>query len=237
MTNSEPFDLLPDSVPHRRTMVDCQIRTFDVTDPGVIARFLDIPREIFLPAKWRGLAYSDKALEIGPAYAGTPLRQLLPPLVLARLLQGATIKSGDKILDVAAATGYSTALLAGLAAEVTVLESAPAFAALIETHLIACDIHNVRVVTGALAKGVAKNAPYDVILINGAVEADLEALFQQLNEGGRLLAIHRFAGDPSGRASKAVRFEKIAGEISSRFFFDASATVLKEFQKAPQFVF
>jgi len=237
MTNSEPFDLLPDSSLHRRTMVDCQIRTFDVTDPGVIARFLDVPREIFLPAKWRGFAYSDKALDIIADSVSGASRQLLPPLVLARLLQGATIQPGDKVLDIAAATGYSTALLAGLAGEVTALESAPAFAALIESHLRACNIHNAQVVTGALAKGVSKTAPYDVIFINGAVEADLEILFQQLNEGGRLLAVQRLMEDPSGRASKAVRFEKIAGEISSRFLFDASAALLKEFQRAPQFIF
>jgi protein-L-isoaspartate(D-aspartate) O-methyltransferase len=236
MTISEPIDLLPDSGLHRRTMVDCQIRTFDVTDRAVIARFLDVPRELFLPAKWRELAYSDKALEIKPD-SGLVSRQLLPPLVLARLMQGASIKSGERVLDVASGTGYSSALLAGLAGEVISLESDAALASLVEANLRNWGMPNTRVTTGPLAQGAAKTAPYDLIFVNGAVEAELTNLFAQLNEGGRLLTIQRALEDPSGRGSKAVRFEKIAGDISARDLFDASAHVLAEFRKAPQFVF
>jgi protein-L-isoaspartate(D-aspartate) O-methyltransferase len=236
MTTFESLDLLPDSVLRRRTMVDCQIRTFDVTDPGVIARFLEVPRELFLPAKWRALAYSDNALEIQTDSESGPSRQLLPPLVLARLMQGASLKAGERVLDIASGTGYSTALLAGLAGEVTTLESDTAFAALIKSNLEACGLH-ADVAVGALPLGVAKKAPYDVIFVNGAVEAELETLFQQLNEGGRLLTIQRGSEDSSSRANKAVRFEKIAGEVSARFLFDASANLLAAFQKSPQFVF
>jgi protein-L-isoaspartate(D-aspartate) O-methyltransferase len=237
MTTSEPFDLLPDSAVHRRTMVDCQIRTFDVTHPRVLECFLEVPREIFLPATSRDLAYSDKVLEIAAGPASTLTRQLLPPLVLARLIQGASVKPSDKILDLASGSGYSAALLAGLGGEVTVLESDIAFTSQIETNLRACNLRNAQVAIGRLAQGVAKHAPYDVIFVNGAVEANLESLFDQLREGGRLLAIQRFAGDPSGRASKAVRFEKNGGDISSRVLFDASAALLDEFKQAPQFVF
>jgi protein-L-isoaspartate(D-aspartate) O-methyltransferase len=236
MTTFDQNDLLADSALHRRTMVDCQIRTFDVTDQGVIARFIEVPREIFLPAPVRDLAYSDGAIQVAcPALDVT--RQLLPPLVLARMIQGASVKPRDKILDIAAGTGYSTALLAGLGGEVTALEADPAFASLIDANLNTCRLSNARAASGPLAQGMAKNGPYDVIFINGAVEAELGALFGQLSAGGRLLAIQRFPDDPSGRASKAVRFEKIAGDISSRALFDASAALLKEFQKAPQFVF
>jgi protein-L-isoaspartate(D-aspartate) O-methyltransferase len=219
-------------------MVDCQIRTFDVTDPGVIARFLDVPREIFLPSNWKPLAYSDNAIEIHMDRAGGSVpRQLLPPLVLARLLQNCSLKGGDRVLDVAAGTGYSTALLAGLAAEVTALESDAAFASRVETNLQSCRIANAHVIAGPLALGAAQHAPYDVIFVNGAVEAELEGLFQQLSEGGRLVAIQRFAENLPWQGTKATLFEKIAGEISSRYLFDASATLLREFQRKPEFVF
>lgn len=225
-------------------MVDCQIRTFDVTDQAVIARFLDVPREIFLPANCRGLAYSDSALEITDSAleitdgaANGVCRQLLPPLVLARLIQGASLRPEDRILDIAAGTGYSTALLAGLCKDITALESDPGFASLIEANLQACNVSNAHVVTGPLAQGFDKNAAYDVIFINGAVEAGLDTLFNQLKDGGRLVAIQRFAGEANAHASKAVRFEKGAHDVSSRFLFDASAALLKDFEKAPQFVF
>jgi protein-L-isoaspartate(D-aspartate) O-methyltransferase len=236
--NASPsqFDLLPDSALHRRTMVDCQIRTFDVTDRSVIERFLDVPREMFLPAESRDLAYSDSVLAVKAGAEGQS-RQLLPPLVLARLMQGASIGPEDRVLDIASGVGYSTALLAGLASAVTALESDSGFASLIEANLRTCDISHVPVVTGPLAQGCGKYAPYDVIVINGAVEAELECLFSQLKEGGRLVAIQWLTGAANAHASKAVRFEKGAHDVSSRFLFDASAAVLKDFQKAPQFVF
>lgn len=216
-------------------MVDCQIRTFDVTDQLVLTRFLAVPREIFLPANCRDLAYSDSVLGISSDKAGLS-RQLLPPLVLARLIQAASIRPEDKILDVAPGSGYSTALLAGLASDVTALESDAGFTSLIEANLRACDVH-AHEVTGPLAQGAADHAPYDVIFVNGGVEAELDILFGQLKDGGRLLAIQRFAGDANAHASRAVRFDKGARDVSSRFLFDASAPVLKDFRLAPQFVF
>jgi protein-L-isoaspartate(D-aspartate) O-methyltransferase len=230
-------DLLPDSISRRRTMVDCQIRTFDVTDQRVLVRFLEVPREIFLPEKSKDLAYSDAVVEVNSDPADGQPRQLLPPLVLARLLQSAAIKPDDKILDIAPGTGYSTALLAGLGADVTALEADPGFASRIAANLRACDVRHVDLVTGPLAQGVSKHAPYDLIFINGAVEAELETLFGQLKQGGRLVAIQRFAGAANAHASKAVRFDKGLRDVSSRYLFDASAALLKEFQKAPQFVF
>ena len=110
---------LAQSALHRRTMVDCQIRTFDVTDQPLLARMLDVPREDFLPPELAPLAYSDTGLQLK---SGGERRTLLPLLVLARLIQGAGVRSADKVLDVGAATGYSSALLAGLAGRVVALE-------------------------------------------------------------------------------------------------------------------
>src|SRR6202035_2682298 len=116
-------DRLSRSELHRRTMVDCQIRTFDVTDQPLLARMLEVPREHFLPGELAQLAYSDIGLQLKPAGPGGERRTLLPPLVLARLIQGAGVVSTGTVLDVGAATGYSSALLADLAGRVVAVQS------------------------------------------------------------------------------------------------------------------
>ena len=224
-------DLLVDSAVRRQTMVDCQIRTFDVTDQRVIARFLAVPRERCLPAEFRDLAYSDVGFT-------TPAgRYLLPPLVLARMIQGAQIRSGDRVLDVAAGTGYGSAILAGLAASVTALEATPELRVALSTGLAAAAADGVVVEEGALETGVPTGGPYDVILVNGAVETGLDTLLDQLADGGRLVAIRRAALDPTGRAAKVMCWEKRHAEIGTRYLFDASAPVLPAFRTAAAFVF
>jgi protein-L-isoaspartate(D-aspartate) O-methyltransferase len=234
-------DALPksraESFLRRQNMVDCQIRTFDVTDPALIARFLEVPRENFLPAELEPLAYSDIALELRPQQALWGRRSLLPPLILARLLQGARLGSTDKVLDVASGTGYTAALIAGLVSEVVALESEPALCDAARLAIDSLGLQNVRSSCGELAQGVPGEAPFDTIFVNGATEANLETLFGQLKSGGRLIAIQRIADDPTGRASKGVRFEKIGSDISTRILFDASAPLLDAFRKAPEFVF
>jgi protein-L-isoaspartate(D-aspartate) O-methyltransferase len=218
-------------------MVDCQIRTFDVTDMAVITRFEAVAREHYLPAEFRALAYSDVCFTITAAAAGGEERTLLTPLVLARLLQGGHINPSDKVLDVAPGTGYSTAILAGLAAHVTALESNDVLRGAVEANAAAGGLTNVSTVAGPLAMGAPGAAPFDVILINGAVETGLDTLSGQLAEGGRLLTICRFPDDPTGRAAKATVYEKFGGEVSGRILFGASAPVLPAFKKAPAFVF
>ena len=230
-------DRLSQSALHRRTMVDCQIRTFDVTDQQLLARMLEVPREHFLPAELEQLAYSDIALLLKPAGPGEERRTLLPPLVLARLIQGAGVGSTDTVLDVGAATGYSSALLAGLAGRVVALESESPLYNALRSNLDAFGLAKVQTILAPLAEGAPEEAPFDLIFINGAVEANLEALFAQLKDGGRLVAIKRLPGDPTGRAGKAVRYENIDGEKGSRILFDASAPVLEAFLQNEQFTF
>lgn len=237
MPDTSIASLLPDSDFLRRTMVDCQIRTFDVTDQALLARLFEVPRELFLPADLAPLAYSDAILQAKPSEPGAKSRPLLPPLVLARLIQGAGVLASDKVLDVAPATGYSTALLAGLAGAVTALESDEAFLARARANLDGFGLGRVRTVLGPLAEGAPKEAPFDVILINGGVEANLEPLLAQLREGGRLVAIERRHDDPTGGASKAVRYERIDGATGYRVLFDASAPVLDAFRRADEFTF
>lgn len=223
---------LKDSRAQRQTMVDCQIRTFDVTDQRLISRLLEIPRERFVPDDVRGLAYSDIGFALEPEAGTTEARHLLPPLILARLIQGGRVGATDKVLDVACGAGYSTAILAGLAGDVVALEATPGLRGDLQARLTGFGLGGVRTLDGDLGEGAASDAPFDVILVNGAVETNLDALFGQLAEAGRLLAIKSI-----GRAAMAMCFEKRGGEIGSRYLFDASAPVLQAFRKAPQFVF
>src|SRR5512145_859441 len=113
----------------RATMVESQLRTDRVTDRRILAAFASLPRELFVPPAKRDLAYSDGALEVWPSLDGGPARYLLQPVVLARLIQLASVEAKDAVLDIGCATGYSTALLAHLARAVTAVEAEPELAA------------------------------------------------------------------------------------------------------------
>lgn len=221
----------------RRTMVDCQIRTFDVTDHRVLARMLEVPREQFLPPDLAAFAYSDLTLELKPSGPGGERRSLLPPLVLARLIQEAGVPADGSVLDVAPGTGYSSAVLAGLAGRVVALESDRSLCETMRANLDAAGLSEVRTICGPLAAGAPDEAPFDIIFVNGTVENNLDQLFAQLKEGGRLLALKHLPGDLTGRAGKAVRYEKVAGAKGYRVLFDAAAPVLEAFRQKEQFRF
>lgn len=220
----------------RSTMVDCQIRTFDVTDHAVIARFLDVPRETFLPPELAPFAYSDMPLKLPRGAAGS-VCHLLPPAILARLIQAADIRPTDRVLNIASGTGYSTAILAGLASEVVELDADITRAESVKSNLVAAGLTKVRVNSGPLHDGAASEAPFDVILINGAIEAYPERLLQQLRTGGRLLSIVREVGAGGYGTSHALRYESQSGRISASVLFDADAPVLPDFRKDAEFVF
>jgi protein-L-isoaspartate(D-aspartate) O-methyltransferase len=217
----------------RRTMVERQLRTYDVTDVPVLQRFLDVPREAFLPGELAPLAYSDKAVSLNGSESGKA-RALLAPLVLARFLQGAEIREHERVLVVGGA-GYSAALLAGLAREVVALECDPVFAERAKEALKAVGADGVRVETGPLEKGCPAAAPYDAILVEGAVETGLDALFAQLTPDGRLLAIETAAG---GGGQQAMRYARVDGKpAGKRSLFDASAPTLPGFETPAAFAF
>src|SRR5271166_2002179 len=232
MQNAGAPGLADPSALARRTMVDCQIRTFDVTDAALLARMLAVPRERFLPAGLRLLAYSDASLQLQPGAPGAP-RSLPPPLILARLLQSARVMASDKALVVAAAGGYSTALVAGLAGEVVALEADPALFRELRANLDGFGLGGVRALCGPLAAGAPNEAPFDLIVIDGAVAANLAPLLDQLNDGGRLVTILRLADG----TAKAVRYDKADGAAGYRILFDAPAPVLEAFAPAAEFTF
>lgn len=224
--------LAPSSQAHlRQMMVDCQVRTFDVTDQRVLGRMLDVPREIFVPPALSALAYSDAAFSIGKNGS----RAVLTPMILARLIQEAEIGPDDKILDVAGGAGYTAALVAGLGAQVIALEDLEDFTTAARQAAATLGLSNVTAVTGPLAQGAAAHGPYNVIIVNGVVSDHIEALLQQLAPHGRLMAL--MSDQDMGRAVKAVRFDKYGAGCSQRWLFNASGSALQAFARSPAFHF
>jgi protein-L-isoaspartate(D-aspartate) O-methyltransferase len=216
----------------RRTMVERQLRPFDLTDVPLLERFLNIPRELFLPASQETLAYSDLAVTVRGA--GGHRRTLLPPLVLARMLQGGLPRPGEKALAIGGA-GYSAAILSALVGEVVALESDPELAARARDGLSALGAQNARVEVAPMGQGCPAHAPYDVIYVEGAVETGLDTLFAQLTPNGRLVAI--VTPEP-GAGLQVVRFERQAGQAAGRIsLLSAGAPILEGFARAPSFIF
>lgn len=214
----------------RRAMVDNQLRTFSITERNVLAQMEIVPREAFLPAELAAIAYSDAALTVHG-------RRMLSPMVFARMVQTAGIKRSDRILDVAGAAGYSAAVLAGLGDEVVALEVEPALTEAANAGFRAAGVANARAVTGPLEAGFAAGAPFDVIVVNGLIEVEPSALLAQLAEGGRLVAVVRQPGDQAGRAGRVTLFEKNGALVGGREVFDAAASLLPGFGRAPAFAF
>ena len=210
----------------RRNMVESQIRTNKVTHAGLLAALSSIPRERFLPAERAFAAYVDDDIPLAPG------RFLMEPMVFARLVQLAEPKAADRVLLVGSGAGYGAAVLARLAASVVALESDAALAARAKEQLAQLAIGNVAPVTGPLAQGWPRNAPYDLILVEGAVEEIPQALFDQLASGGRLVAVMLKEG--MGQATIFIERDKT---ISHRPYFDAAVPPLAEFRRQRGFVF
>ena len=220
----------------RATMVESQIRTDRVTDRRILAAFASLPRELFVPPAKRDLSYSDGMLEVWPSLDGGPARYLLQPVVLARLVQLATVEAKDTVLDIGCATGYSTAILAHLAGNVTAVEAEPELAAAARETVRALGLANAAVVNGDHAYGAPEAGPFDVILLNGSVPEVPGSLVAQLKEGGRLVAVVTGQqGRP--RQGKACLFVKVDGEASGLPHFDANAKPLPGFNFSPAFTF
>lgn len=184
----------------RSAMVDSQLRTSDVNDPAVIAAMGRVPREDFVPAERRAAAYIDRPVPLGNG------RALNPPLATGRLLTEAQISPGDKVLLIGGATGYCAAVLAAMGAQVTSVEA--------DATLGAGSIAGVTKANGPLEKGASKGAPYDVLIIDGAVEEIPDAIVKQLADDARVvtgiidnsvtrLCVGRKAGGVIGLARRA----------------------------------
>lgn len=214
----------------RQNMVDCQVRPSDVTDNRVIEAMLVVPRENFVPEDRRALAYLDMDLVVSDP--GGQRRSLLKPALLAKLLQAAEIGAADKILVVGCASGYSVAVAARLAQRVTGTEPDAALVSRANASLSALGIGNATVVEAMPADGHPAQAPYDVIVLEGATEVLPRELYAQLAEDGRLVGVIASGGVP-----RATLITRSGDDFGSRILFDANAPVLPGLERKPEFAF
>ncbi|MEX6507726.1 protein-L-isoaspartate O-methyltransferase [Jiella sp. M17.18] len=211
----------------RIKMVDNQVRTTDVTSHAILRAFLQVPREEFVPASWKPLAYIDEDVPLGDG------RFLMEASPFAKLLQLVSIGPDDVVLDVGCGTGYSAAILSHLAGSVVALEENATLAASASETLARLDFVTCAVVEGPLNEGYPSEAPYDVIVFEGAVETLPDTFFDQLRNGGRMVVV-----EGVGLAAEAKLYIKDdEGVVSQRFGFNCAIKPLPGFKKAAAFVF
>jgi protein-L-isoaspartate(D-aspartate) O-methyltransferase len=210
----------------RRNMVDSQIRTNKVTNAELLKALEVVPRERFLPPEWAHAAYVDENLPLAPG------RYLMEPMVFARLVQLADPQVTDRGLVVGSGSGYGAAVLASLVRSVVALESDPGLAARGREQFARLRIDGATQVDGPLTEGWPLKAPYEIILVEGAVEVLPGILFEQLADGGRLVAVVETDG-----IGRATLFDKRNDVLSHRTVFDASVPVLPGLKRKRGFVF
>ena len=210
---------IPDYPAARQAMVDSQLRPEGVNDPAVIAAMSQIPREQFVPEESRPLAYIDRDIPLGEG------RAIPAPAVLGLLLTALAPLRGERALVVGAATGYSAAVLAEMGLKTTAVESSAALVS-------AARKNGVEVTEGPLEGGHARNAPYGLIIIDGAVEFIPDALVEQLEDGGRLGAAIIDKG-----ITRLVTGRKAGGGFGYLTIADAAVPPLPGFQRPRAFTF
>lgn len=210
----------------REAMVDCQVRPSDVTKYAIIDALLRTPREVYVPAEKQAVAY------VGEHIAVSPNRVILDPRTFAKMLDAVSIRADELVLDVACGTGYSTAVIASLAQAVVALEDDANLANTASETLAAQDVDNAIVVNALLSSGAAKHGPYDVIVVEGAIEEFSAPLAAQLKDGGRVVAI--FTDGAMGQCRIGT---KSGDKITWRSDFDATAPLLEGFTKPKTFSF
>ncbi len=205
----------------RQNMVESQIRPNGITSLSLVSALAAVEREHFVSPSHRSVAYLDEELPIGNG------RFLLEPMVLGRLLQLAEIKPSDLVLDIGPGTGYSTAIIAQLAESVVGIEQDKELCELCGKKLLELGVTNAAVVCGDHASGMASEAPFDVIVVNGRIPVAPQSFIDQLAENGRLVAV---IGEEN--RGKATIVTKSNGKLSSWAAFDASAPLLMGFEPA-----
>lgn len=194
----------------RDIMVESQVRPADVTDTRIIQAMRQLPRERFAPAQKRAIAYADLEIDVAPG------RTLLRPRDLAKLIQALAPQANERALEIAGATGYGAAVLAACCKEAITLDPDGDLSFAAGTALDSCGLSNVKAVSTALLNGWKDEAPFDVIMLNGASEIVPDAWLQQLAPGGRLGVIVR-----EGAAGAARIYTRTDDTFSHRTVFDA----------------
>ena len=210
----------------REAMVECQVLPGGVRDNKLCRVLKSIPREVYVPEKYKNLAYMDKNIPL------TGGREVLNPLVLSMLVELASIQPDDLVLDIGCGLGYSTAVLAALAGTVVALESDPAFVESANTVLQNQNIDNAVVVEGNHAEGQPKQGPFNVIFIGGMVDEVPHSLLEQLDVNGRLVCVSIY-----DNASRGIIISRHGDSFSVNAALDVTAPKMLGFEKEEQFSF
>ena len=195
----------------RANMVEQQIRTWEVLDQEVLDLLYTVPREDFVPAAHRALAFSDLEIPIGEGEA------MWAPKLEARVLQTLAVRKSDRVLEVGTGSGYLTALLAHRAAQVRSIEIRPRLADFGRGNLQRHGLDNIALEVGDAAHGWPKDAPYDVIVLTGSTPVLPAAFLEQLAPGGRLFAV---IGDAPAMTAKLVACSA-PGEFGTSELFES----------------
>lgn len=215
-----------DFVRARDFMVESQVRPSDVTDPRIIGTMRTLPRERFVPAAKRTLAYGDLEVEVAPG------RTLMRPRDISKLIMNLAPQGNECALEIAGATGYGAAVLAACCKHVITLDPDPDLSFAAQAALESAGVRNVKAVSTAAIDGWADDGPYDVILLNGSAEIVPDAWLAQLAPGGRLGVIVR-----QGAAGSARIYTRADDATAYRSAFDAAPPVAPGLTKPPSFAF
>ncbi len=210
----------------RESMILSQLQTNNVTNERLLKAMRDIPREVFVPEEKIDLAYIDVNIEI------YPMRYMLSPMFLAKMIQEARILDSDVVLDIACLTGYSTAVLSKLAATVIGIEPSSAYVEKANKILSDLQIDNAAVLLGDISNGWLSQGPYNVILINGSINLIPNKLIDQLSNGGRLICVENI-----NNIGKAVCYLKQPDSFGKRVLFDASIPLVPGNEEKAEFIF
>jgi protein-L-isoaspartate(D-aspartate) O-methyltransferase len=211
----------------RTTMVDSQIRTWEVLDQRVLDTVMEVKREAFTPPQYASLAFVDMEIPLGHGEV------MLAPKLEARMLQELTLTDADRVLEIGTGSGHMTALLAALCRHVHSVELYEDFAQSAAAKLAALSVKNVTIETGDAHRGWGQHAPYDAILLTGSVPVLPPELKMQLRVGGRLLAV---VGAPP--IMTAVLYTCVAeGALNEVGLFETSIAPLRNLARPDRFVF
>jgi len=211
----------------RFNMIEQQIRPWDVLDPSVLALLAVVKREDFVPAAYRNMAFTDVELPLANG------QKMLPPRVEARWMQELKIERHEKVLEIGTGSGYMAALLGHKAQQVFTVEKDEQLAAQARDALRRNGVLNVTVVTGDGVKGLAGEAPFDVILLSGSVPQAPQALLDQLKIGGRMGVI---VGDEPAMSARIIT-RTGEREFATKNLFETVVQRLDGFDTGSHFTF
>lgn len=213
----------------RVNMIDGQLSTSGVVNEQILESFSYVPREMFVPQKLRDVAYIDESLDIGQG------RFLLSPIVYSKMVQAANPCGFDVVLDIGSAYGYSSAILSPLVTTVIALEHNKRQMDKAAKLWEQLGVNNIVLSEGELANGVPEQAPYSLIIINGAVSEVPKKIIDQIDVGGRLVAVVREDSSYVGCATLFIKSHN--GDVSCKKLFDANIPFIKGFEPSLEFEF